>query len=349
MQEVLGVLHYGDRGNSLVAVRRSMVLVILALTVAATACSADGDTLTVYSGRKEELVAPLLERFEQETGIDLEIRYANSTDLAATLREEGSNTPADVFFAVDPASLGAVALEGLLMPLPEEVLQLVPAEFSDREGRWVGTSGRSRVIAYDDRVLDPAALPGDLEALTDPMWQGRLGIAPTNGSFLASVAAMILLEGEDATRAWLEGIAANRPLTYPKNSVIVAAIDEAEIELGLVNHYYPLSRAAEVGSTHAVNHFLIGGAGALVMPAGVGILEATDDPEGALAFVRFLLSAESQRFFVTQTFEYPLVTGVAQSPDLPTLESLSPPELDLSDLAGALDRATDLVAEAGLL
>ena len=194
------------------AVRRSMVLVILALTVAATACSADGDTLTVYSGRKEELVAPLLERFEQETGIDLEIRYANSTDLAATLREEGSNTPADVFFAVDPASLGAVALEGLLMPLPEEVLQLVPAEFSDREGRWVGTSGRSRVIAYDDRVLDPAALPGDLEALTDPMWQGRLGIAPTNGSFLASVAAMILLEGEDATRAWLEGIAANRPL-----------------------------------------------------------------------------------------------------------------------------------------
>lgn len=346
---MLGVLHYGDRGNSLALVRRSIMLSFLALAIIATACSGDGDTLTVYSGRNEELVAPLLERFEAESGIDLEVRYANSTDLAATLREEGGNTPADVFFAVDPASLGAVALEGLLSPLPEDVLRLVRPGFSDGEGRWVGTSGRSRVIAYDDRILDPAALPHDLQALTDPVWRGRLGIAPTNGSFLASVAAMILLDGEDATRTWLEGIAANRPLTYPKNSVIVAAIDEAEIELGLVNHYYPLSRAAEVGSTHAANHFLVGGAGALVMPAGVGILEATDDVDAALTFVRFLLSEAAQRFFVTETFEYPLVAGVAQSPDLPPLESLSPPDLDLSDLAGVLDLATDLVAEAGLL
>jgi iron(III) transport system substrate-binding protein len=329
---------------------RTLVIPLLALAVAATACSGDGeDTLTVYSGRKEELIAPLLEQFEAETGIDLEVRYANSTDLAATLREEGGNTPADVFFAVDPASLGAVAAGGLLARLPDDILSAVPAGFSDREGRWVGTSGRSRVIAYDDRILVAADLPDDVGALTDPQWKGRIGIAPTNGSFLASVAAMILIDGEEATREWLDGIAANEPLTYPKNSVIAAAIDEGEIEVGLVNHYYPLSRAAELGSTAAANHFLAGGAGALVMPAGVGILEAAANNESALAFVRFLLSEKAQRFFVEQTFEYPLAAGVVQSPELPPLESLNPPDLDLSDLASALDLATDLVAEAGLL
>lgn len=326
--------------------------VIIALLMVATAACGDDDatTLTVYSGRTQELVQPLFDQFTAETGIELEVRYAGSTDLAATLREEGANSPADVFFAQDPASLGAVAEQGLLTNLPGDLLELVPARFSDNDGRWIGTSGRSRVVVYDSTVLSAGDLPADVSGFTDPAWKGRVGIAPSNGSFLAFVAAMILMDGEDATRAWLEALAANDPGKYTNNSSIVAAVNAGEIETGLVNHYYLFRVQAEEGETAAANHFLSGGgAGALVMPSGAGILASSDDIDAAEKLVRFLLSSEAQEYFATETFEYPLAIGSSGVAGLPPIETLNAPDLDLSALATALDRATDLVAEAGLL
>jgi iron(III) transport system substrate-binding protein len=330
-------------------IRRFSILVVSLLLVATACGDDDGTTLTIYSGRKQEIVEPLFDLFEEQTGIDLQVRYADSIDLAATIREEGRNSPADVFFAVDPASLGAVAEADLLRTLPGTILDLVASRFSDRDGRWVGTSGRSRSVVYDSSLVEPADLPADLHGFTDPEWQGRLGVAPTNGSFVASVAAMILIEGEDGTAGWLNGIAANDPASYPKNSVIVAAVEDGEVEAGLVNHYYLLRLQAETGETVAANHFLSGGAGALVMPAGAGILATSGNPAAAEQLVAFLLSTAAQQFFVSQTFEFPMIDGIAPDATLPALDTLSPPEIDLSDLASVLDLATDLIAEAGLL
>jgi iron(III) transport system substrate-binding protein len=329
-----------------------VMLLFLAFALAAASCSDDdaGGTLTIYSGRNEELVGSLIDQFETETGIAVEVRYASSTDLAATLREEGTNSPADVFFAQDPASLGAVAEAGLFRTLPGDLLELVPAQFSDRDGLWIGVSGRSRVVVYDSTRISPSDLPDSVDGFTDPTWQGRIAIAPSNGSFLAFVAAMILERGEDATRDWLESIAANDPQTFSGNSPIVAAVNDGTVDVGLVNHYYLLGLRAEVGETNAANHFFAtAGPGSLVMPAGVGILATTDHGAEAERFVEFLLSPTAQQYFVTETFEYPVIEGVEPDPILPPLASLAQPDIDLSDLATALDRATDLVAEAGLL
>jgi len=329
-----------------------LLIASIALTLAATACGDDGGggTLTIYSGRSEDLVASLIDQFEAETGIDVEVRYASSTDLAATLREEGTNSPADVFFAQDPASLGAVAIEGLFQTLPDGLLGQVPEQFSDKEGRWIGVSGRSRVVVYDGTRVSPDDLPDSVDGFTDPAWQGRLAIAPSNGSFLAFVAAMILERGEDATREWLEGIAANQPQTFSGNSPIVAAANDGTVEVGLVNHYYLLGLRSELGEVSAANYFFpTAGPGSLVMPAGVGILATTDNEDQALQFVDFLLSRTAQEYFVTETFEYPLIEGIPPDASLPPLATLSQPDIDLSELAAVLDRATDLVAEAGLL
>ncbi len=323
----------------------------IALLLLFAACS-DGDPagLTVYSGRSENLVGPIFERFTEETGIQVAVRYAGSTELAATLREEGSNTPADVFFAQDPASLGAVAESGLFAALAPEILALVDPRFSDPDGRWVGTSGRARVVVYDSTRLSAADLPSSVAGFTSPEWKGRIAIAPTNGSFLAFVAAMLVMEGEAATSSWLEELAANDPGKYAKNSPIVAAVNGGEIEAGLVNHYYLLRLQAEEGETPAANHFLAsGGPGSLVMPAGAGVLVTSDQTESAERLIEFLLSAASQEYFARETFEYPLAAGVAPLEGLPPLESLGSPFLDLSALAAALDLATDLVAAAGLL
>ena len=321
---------------------------LTALALLAAACSGGGDdarSITVYSGRSEELVAPVIEQFEDESGIDVEVRYGDSAELAATILEEGDRSPADVFFAQDPASLGSVARAALFSARPESVLERVPPQFSDGDGRWVGVSGRARTVVYDTTTVDAAGLPADEDAFVEAGWAGR-----TNGSFLAFVAAKILIDGEAATLAWLEGMAANDQPTFPKNSPIVAAVNDGVVDTGLVNHYYLLRLAAEDPDIVAENYFFPEPtAGSLVMPAGVGIMATSDESDAARGFVEFLLDRTAQEYFADETFEYPLIDGVDPYEGLPPLASLPLPSIELSDLALVLDLATDLVAEAGLL
>src|SRR5688500_10137954 len=134
--------------------RAIAALAVLLAAGAVAGCGGNDEgsgPITVYSGREEELVAPLFEQFTEETGIDVEVRYGDSAELAATIAEEGDNSPADVFFAQDPGSLGAI--EEQLAQLPEETLERVDERFRDGDGRWVGTSGRARVIVYNTDEL----------------------------------------------------------------------------------------------------------------------------------------------------------------------------------------------------
>lgn len=307
-------------------------------------------SLVVYSGRSESLVGPLVEEFRNETGIDVRVRYAGTSELAVTIIEEGDLSPADVFFAQDAGGLGALSGLARLTVLPDEILDRVPEAFRATDGTWVGVSGRARVLAYDTRVLDEADLPASIDDLTDPAWHGRLGWAPTNGSFQSFVTALRVMRGEAGALSWLQSVAANEPKVYDGNDAILAAIAAGEIEAGLVNHYYALRQAAEVGDDYPVaNHFFSGGdPGALINVAGVGILPTSSHPEEAAAFVEFLLSDSSQAYFATQTYEYPLVAGVPASDAVVPLDQIQSPAIDLSDLA-SLEETLDLLREAGIL
>ncbi|MGH8924870.1 MAG: extracellular solute-binding protein [Acidimicrobiia bacterium] len=332
--------------------------VILVMLAALTACAgteattetspaSSGGTVVLYSGRTEELVGPLLSLFEDKSGIEVDARYGSSPEMAATILTEGTDSPADLFYSQDPASLGSVA--DLMAPLADPLLGLVPERFSDPDGRWAGVTARSRVLAFNPELVDEAQLPTSYRQLTDPEWNGHFGIAPTNGSFVAFVSAMILLEGEDATSAWLAGIAANNPVTFDGNSPIAAAIDAGDLELGLINHYYLRGLAAEQGSITAQNHFFAeADAGSLVMPSGIGILATASNVEGAQALIEFLLSPESQAHFAETNFEYPVIADAPAPEGLPALDTLVSPVLSSTDLAGVLDQATDLIAAAGL-
>lgn len=331
--------------------RTATALAAAAAILALAGCGGGGnDTLTIYSGREEELVAPLLTRFEQETGTNVEVRYGDSAELAATIAEEGGGSPADVFFAQDPGSLGAVAREGLLGKLPANVLNRVPERFRDPDGRWVGTSGRSRVIAYNTDELSQDEVPDSVFDLTDPRWKGKVGVAPTNASFQAFVTAMRLTVGEERTRAWLEAMKANGVRFYEKNAPIVEAVASGEIVLGLVNHYYLYLVKEEQPDAPVANHFLSGDdPGALVSVAGAGVIEGSDNREDAERFVEFLLSDEGQRFYTEEAeeAEYPLVEGIQPKQGLPPFSSLGGPNVDLAGLGGELERTLELLNETG--
>jgi iron(III) transport system substrate-binding protein len=308
------------------------------------------DELVVYSGREEELIGPLVERFEEETGIELAVRYANSSELAATLAEEGDNSPADVFWAQDPGALGAVEAEGRFAELPQAVLDRVPERFRDPDGTWTGVSGRVRVIAYNTDALSEDDVPDRIDDVADARWRGKIGIAPPNASFQAFVSAMRLSRGDEATREWLDAVKANEPRFYENNIAILEALSEGEIEIGLVNHYYLSLIKSENPDAPVANHFLApGDDGALVSVAGAGVIAGSDKQAQAVRFVEFLLSETGQRFYAEETeeAEYPLVDGVEPREGLPPLESLRGPDVELDRLGEELETTLELLAEAG--
>ena len=330
--------------------RLGALLATLAATIGAASCGGSNDTLTVYSGREEELVAPLFAMFTEETGVEVEVRYGDSAELAATIAEEAENSPADVFWAQDPGSLGAV--EEQLDPLSDGILGMVPERFRDRDGRWVGTSGRVRVIVYSTEALAEAEVPDSVFDLTDPRWQGRIGIAPTNASFQAFVTAMRLAEGDEKARQWLLDLKANDPKTYEKNTPIVEATAAGEIELGLVNHYYLYLVKEEQPDAPIANHFLEpDDPGGLVSVAGAGVLESTGDRSTAQRFVEFLLSPDAQRFYVDEAeeAEYPLVEGIPPKPGLPALEDLAGLDIDLTSFGAEHEATIEMLRETGYL
>lgn len=318
-----------------------------------TGAGSGGDgtvTLTVYSGREEEIVAPLFEQFEKVTGIRLEVRYGDSAELVATLGEEGGGSPADVFFAQDAGSLGAAAEAGLLAPLPDGALERVDAAYRDAGGRWVGTSGRVRVVAYNTDAVTEEELPDSILGFTDPSWKGRIGLPPTNASFQAFVSAMRLSLGDDATRNWLEGILANEPKLYENNIQVLEAIATGEIDAGFVNHYYLYLLKEEQPGAPVENFYLeAGDPGALVNVAGVGIVESSDKKDAAAQFVEFLLSDEGQAYYAdrAEEAEYPLVAGIEAKKGLPPLDSLQGPDVQLGALGAELESTLALLNEVG--
>ena len=207
------------------------------------------------------------------------------------------------------------------------------------------------VVNNNEAITDPATqLPDDIYDFVDSKWKDKIGWAPTNGSFQAMVTGMRVIWGEEKTEQWLEGIMANNPKIYAKNTPTVAATAAGEVEVGFVNHYYLHRFMAEEGETFAARNYFLpgGGPGSIVLVAGAGILDVSDNKDAAEAFLKFMLSPAAQGYFANQTYEYPLVDGVKKSRLLPDLDTLNTPDIDISDL-GDLESTQELLRKVGAL
>lgn len=317
----------------------------------AASCSGgdDSQTVTIYSGRTENLISPILDSFVAETGINVQVKYAQSADLALLISEEGDNVRADVFLSQSPGAVGYLEAEGKLAVLPDELLDLVPDSVRADNGRWIGFSGRQRVLVYNPDLVEESELPDSVFELTDSSWNGRLAIAPPNGSFQDFVTAMRATEGDDVTKTWLEGLAANDVHTYPNNVSIVAAVARGDVAAGLVNHYYNYRSQAEDPDHNAINHQLAeGDPGSLLIITGAAILEGTDNAEAAVALIEWLLGEQSQSYFAEETYEYPLTPGVSPADNIPEANFAAVGGVDYGNLGGGLEATRTMISDAGL-
>ena len=315
------------------------------------AAGEDEGALVIYSGRNEKLVGPLLDQLRKAVGQKVEIRYGDSSELAAQLLEEGDRTNADLFFSQDAGALGALAKKGMLGVLDPASVALAPDRYHAKDGSWVGVSARSRVLAYNPGKVPAAELPQSIYELTDPIWKGKIGYAPTNASFHAFVTGMRVSAGEEKTRKWLTGFKNNEPKAFDKNGLVLDAVDKGTVSVGLLNHYYLSEKIAELGKSNvtARNHYFPGAdPGALVNVAGVGVLKGTDQSAAAAKAVQFLLSAPAQQYFADTTAEYPVVKGITTDKhELPALSALQGPDIDLTQL-DSLEQTLALLDEVGL-
>lgn len=314
-----------------------------------SAAASDG-VLTLYAGRDEAMIAPLLEQFTQETGIEISVRYGTSAELSALLLEEGAQTPADVFLSQDAGALGALSNVDFLSELPEDITEAIPEDFTASDDDWVGITGRARVIAYDSEKIAASDVPSSVMELTAPEWSGRVGFPPGNASFQSFVTALREIEGEVAAEEWVSAMAANNPVLTEKNGATLDLVNNGQLDLALINHYYWYESAAELGAENmrAQLKFLPGDAGGIVNVTGAGILSGSADNEDALRLLRFLISPTAQQYFVDKTFEYPLLPGIDAPAGLPSLASLANSEFQLDDLE-SLSTTQSLLATYGLL
>lgn len=306
--------------------------------------------ITLYSGRIPAAIGPAVDMYEAEADRDVQVRFAETADLAATLVEEGDASPADVFFAQEPGAIAAVAEAGLLAKLPQDILDKVEPRFRDPEGRWIGVTGRARVIAYNQDVVEESELPPSPFGLTDPKWRDRVGWSPATSSMQEYVTALRAKYGDDRTKQWLEEMVDNGAVSFPDNVTIRDAIAKGEIDVGLINHYYVAQAISAEGPDYPVAvYFPPGGLGSLMLLTSVGVLESSDRTDEAFAFVRSLLSPKSQAFFTSSSKEYPLAEGVDPDPSLKVPIKEIPVSdsslVDLKELQGTIE----LMKEAGAL
>ena len=327
---------------------------VLATALLLSGCSSSTEQegspteLTIYSGRSEEFIAPFFAEWEKKSGIALKIRYADSAELAAQIREEGPNSPADVFLAQDAGSLGAVSLAGLFTTLGDDVGTEIQPQYIAADRSWVGVTGRARVFAYNPQLLTD--LPRSITDLANPIYKSKLGIAPTNASFQAFVTALINAKGEDFTQRWLESLVKNDVQIFAKNSAIVEAIDSGKISIGLVNHYYTWEVAQGLGrAINAENGFFSSGdLGNMVNVSGAGILKTSKKYAAAEDLINYLTSQVVQSKFVAETHEYSLIADQISPAGLPSLSQIGAPSVDLESLAD-VQKTQELLIKVGLL
>jgi iron(III) transport system substrate-binding protein len=311
-----------------------------------------GQTITLYNGQHEQTTSALVKAFEAKTGVTVKVRDDDEDVLAEQIEQEGSRSPADVFFTENTPPLARLDEKGLLAPIDADALAKVPAKYSAPDKNWAGVSARLSMLVYNTEDLKPADLPRSIYDLADPKWKGKLDIAPSETDFAPIVTSIAQHRGDAAAVAWLEAIKANAEGHQdPDNETLVANVNKGVTQLGVINHYYWYRLRQELGPDQmhsALATFANGDDGYLLNVSGIGVLKSSQHQAAAQAFVDFVLSAKGQKALVdSDSWEFPLGSGVT-NPALPPLSSYHPRNFDLSQI-GDGSHAVSLLQQAGLL
>ncbi|WP_374457967.1 iron ABC transporter substrate-binding protein [Nocardioides sp.] len=316
-----------------------------------SACGVFGSPdLVIYNAQHEQLLDELVPLFEEESGLDVELRNGKDLEMANQIVEEGEDSPADVFLTENSPAMSIVDNAGLFAELPESATESIPDQYVPSDRTWTGFLGRSTVAMYNTDSMTEADMPASILDFAEPEWKGRVAFSPTGADFQAIVSAVLALEGEQATADWLAGLKDNGVIVQ-NNLVVMQSVDSGEVDAGIAYHYYWYRDREENGTdsdSSALHFFGDQDPGAFLSISGAGILASSEHQEAAEEFVTWLTGTEAQQAMAeSYALEYPLNPDASLNPDVKPFDELEPPEVDVAGLNGP--QVTDLMTEAGLL
>lgn len=308
-------------------------------------------SIVLYNGQHTQLTDALVSAFEQQTGIQVEMRTNDSLVLADQLLGEGTASPADVYISENSPELVTLSEHGLLAKLSPSLLDQVPAVDDSPDGEWVGMALRVSALVYDPALIQRAQLPRSILALAQPRFKGKVAIAPIDSDFPPLVGAVIETYGARAATGWLAGLKHNAQ-TYQDDESVVAAVNRGDVALGVINQYYwyRLRLELKTSAMHsALYYFPAHNVGSITNISGAAILASSTHKADAERFLAFVVSKAGQEIIAhSDDFEYPTRPGVAANSALPPLTSIDHATLSIKEL-GDDQQAARMLVRSGLL
>jgi iron(III) transport system substrate-binding protein len=306
------------------------VLLVALLLLAGCPQGQQGTTaasVTIYCAADRAFAQPILERFERESGIRVDAKWdteaTKTVGLAQAIEAERARPRADVFWCNEPLNLTLLAEKGALAPVGS--------------GAWTPFAARVRVLLVNTAAFESNRLPRRLEDLTDPAWKGRAGIAnPLFGTTSTHFAALFATWGEDKARAFVRALAANDVAICAGNADVMRRVASGELAFGLTDTD-DAHEAVSAGKPVTVVFPDQDGAGALLLPNGVGIVAGGPNPESARKLAAFLASAPVEEELAKGPGQHlPLLGGLRPSWIPASLRTFAP---DWKAVAASTDKA----------
>ncbi|NBH75433.1 Fe(3+) ABC transporter substrate-binding protein [Rodentibacter pneumotropicus] len=331
--------------------KKSLTAIALSFSALLSASAFAANEVNVYSYRQPYLIEPMLKEFEKETGIKVNVIFADK-GLVERVKQEGELSPADVLLTVDISRVMQIVNEGLAQPFTSKHLdENIPAQYRDSDGKWYGLTTRARVIySSKDRV---GKLPADFDYLdlAKPEFKGKVCVRSGKNSYNVSLfASMIEHYGEAKTKAFLEGLKANlaqKPQGGDRDQV--KAIKEGICDYSLGNSYYYGKmlddEKQKVWAESAVINFPAGKYGTHVNISGVALAKYSPNKENAVKLVEYLSGEKAQKLYAQLNHEYPVKPGVEPSELVKGWGSFTPDTLKLETIAKNYEKALKLVDE----
>jgi iron(III) transport system substrate-binding protein len=331
------------------ALSRGLAVGVAFAAMSVTAFAQDTG-ITVYNAQHESLTQAWADAFTAATGIAVTIRQGSDLEVGNQILQEGANSPADVFLTENSPAMVLVDKAGLFEPLPQDILDQVPAQFRAADGDWTGIAARSTVFVYNKDKLSADAVPKSMDDLAKPEWKGRWAASPSGADFQAIVGAYLQLKGEDATLSWLKAMKDNAVIVRG-NRTAMASANKGEVDGALIYHYYYYGDQAgtkESSGNIQLHYFKNQDPGAFISVSGGGVLKSSKHKEGAMKFLQFVTSAPGQAVLRDgNSFEFAIGVGADSNAALPVIADLGAPAVDQSTLDNA--KVTELMTAAGLL
>jgi len=333
------------------------IVTITAASVILPATSAlAASEVNVYSARKEALIKPLLTKFEQETGISVNLITGSADALLQRIKIEGSASPADIFITVDAGRLHRAKLAGILQPIKSDLLeQSIPSHLRDADNQWFGLSQRARVIFYSKANVNPTEL-SSYEALSDSKWKGKVCLRSSNNIYNQSlVASMIDNIGSDKTQTWAQGIVANmaKPPSGGDTDQL-KAVAAGVCDVTLANTYYfgrivSSDKASDQDIAKKVGLFWPNqdGRGAHMNVSGAGVVKSARHKDNAIKLIEFMASAPSQAWYSAINSEFPVLQTAEVSDVLKNWGTFKSDSIALNKLGENNRAAVELMDRAG--